>query len=165
MKFDLQRFFFFGAGLAVLAGLVMSGLTLRQLPEQARLWKQKQTVLRQLQALKANRAQREATVRLFEDLPSAGAGPTPAELAQQAVPDASPSFQDKGVTAVSSNWSLRAVEVSFQDAALEPVSRFAVTLETQRPPWKVTGFRIAASRPDGGYGHVTLTLEHLERNR
>ena len=146
-------------GLAVAACVAGCGLTVQSLytaPEAARHLKQKVADLRSLQALAA------AQARQFEQLPSKTPPPL-GELVNTTVPGAHYNQRLRESRLAKAGWSVRSVEVSFDDLRLADLATFLERAENKRPPWHLVECSFTASDPTPGRGRASLVLEGLEK--
>ncbi len=162
MKRNTLSLVYAGSVVVLLAGAVLSVVTVRQMPACAQKLGRKINVLQQLGDLKQIRDRQRSALRAFDILTNS----TPASLtalAASSMPNVTPEIRVRDSRQLPNGWTLKQVEVVCNDVSLDQISAFLYAAETGRPPWRLTECHITASRTAGGFGRVVLIMEALAK--
>ncbi len=160
MKLDLLKVLYGCAALAFAAGLGLTALTAREAGAQLRAAQKRAAVRAELQAVRRDADRYHAAVGLFEAL-SNSAPASLAGLAAAAVTNAAPDLRELESRALDRGWTLRRVEVIFNELQLDQLPAFLGSAEAQRPPWRLAECAVTASSRADGYGRAVLILEAI----
>jgi hypothetical protein len=119
--------------------------------------------LRQLDILQRWAAAQRAALQRFEALPAAR--PAALESCVRAViTNAAFEIRDGGAENAVPGWRVRHAAVVVRGAAFTDLGRLLFQLETNQPPWRLTGIAIDAEPEEGRAAEATLQVEALERS-
>lgn len=147
----------------LLAGVILTVLTIRQMPGYTQQLQQKIDTLQQIRALEQVRARQQAAIRMFESIPS-HAPISLTALSLSCLTNATPEIRLRESRTLFNGWALKQVEIIFNDVDLNQISGFLNAAQAQRPPWRLTECHITASRPDSGFGRAVLIMEALSKS-
>ncbi|MBU0678565.1 MAG: hypothetical protein KJ626_10655 [Verrucomicrobia bacterium] len=115
-----------------------------------------------LRGLKAGSANERAAVATYEALSSKTVVPLRDVLSEAGVSDKA-EIRERDARPVSSGWTLRRMDVIFDELPLKGLGAFLSVAEKQRPPWQLVECHITASEKAGRDARVTLLMETLEK--
>jgi hypothetical protein len=150
------------AVIALVAGAVLFVITLRSIPERQRHLKQKVETLARLQELSGGLVDDQAAAAVFAALPE-HRPISLAALAEREIPGVRPAVRQRDVQPLADGWRARHMDVSFEQVPLADLSRFVMSAERQRPPWRLTRCTLNASETAPGPGRVTLQFTGIEK--
>lgn len=152
-----------GSVLILLAGIILSAITVRQMPVYAKKLSGNIDTLQRLRDLERIRDRQQSAIRAFDLLTNS----TPAllsALTASSLAGATPEIRVRESLKLPNGWVLGQVEVVCGDMSLDQVPAFLNAAEAGRPPWRLTECHITASRPAGGFGRVVLIMEALAKS-
>ena len=151
-----------GVALAVLAlGVALTVQSIRTTPQKVRQFKRKAADLVHLADLQRGRLRDQAAMGMFEKLSSK----KPVSIAELAKSYASlrPDIRLREAKPAAGDWVVRSADVTCEGAKLSDAALLILTLENQRPPWKLIECGITAGDQGAGYGRASLVFEALEK--
>ena len=77
------------------------------------------------------------------------------------LPGTPPACREREAVPLAGGWTLRRVEVLFEDIDLVRLPDFLHAAETQRPPWRLAECALSALPQSEGRGRATLVLEAI----
>lgn len=164
MKRNTTMFLIYaGAVLMLVAGVISSAVTIRQMPSHARKLSGKLDELRRLHDLEQVRNRQQSAIRAFDLLTNS----TPASLTTltaSSLTAVAPEIRVRESRELPNGWTLRQMEIVCGDVSLDQIPAFLNAAEAGRPPWLLTECYITASRPAGGFGRVVLIMEALAKS-
>lgn len=159
------------AGAACVLGVALtlqSGYALGAARQQIR---KKIADLAELRDLGGGAARQQAAMAVFDALPLKRPRPI-SEILSEALPGAQATYHQRDARPADGGWSVRSVEVLFDQVGLADLGRFITQAEAmpeaqgdRRPPWRLAEINITASERTPGTGRVSLILEALEKSR
>ncbi len=150
------------AAAACIAAVALTAQSLYTAPAAARQLRRKAADLELLRALAADQVRNEAAIAMFEALPSKTPPPL-GELVNTSVPGARYNLRLKESRPAKAGWSVRSIEISFEDARLADLAPFLERAGSRRPPWRLVACDLTASGESPGRGRAVLVLEGLEK--
>jgi hypothetical protein len=150
------------AGAACLAAAALTLQSIYTAPATARRLRRKAADLELLRGLAADQVRNAAAIAMFEALPSKTPPPL-GELVNTAVPGARYNLRLKESRPAQAGWSVRSIEISFEELKLSDLATFLERAENKRPPWRLVECSLTASGESPGRGRAVLVLEGLEK--
>jgi hypothetical protein len=155
------RIMWFGILILLLAGVVLSFGTLRQIANADRLLEEKLKNISMMKRSADDLSVYIAAKNAYQRLP--GASPVKFEklfgkssgIVAENIGSSEESLNDDG-------WFILRHEVVIDDASLDNVIMTIKKAEAQRPPWKLSSLAVKSSSVAPGHGRVVLLFEALE---
>lgn len=157
------------AGAACALGVILTLQSAGTLAASRQQLQRKMGDLAELRELGGEDARRQAALAVFETLPSKRPRPI-GEILSATLPGAQPTSRQREARPADGGWSVRSVELLFDQVGLADLGRFLAQAESmpespgdRRPPWRVAEINVTASDGPPGAGRVSLTVEALEK--
>ena len=160
MRKHIQALLYGFAVVLLIISVIITVITVRQMPAYRRQLHKKIQTLQQLHALAQVKSKQEAAIGIFEALPET----TPASLivlSASHIDGTTPQIHLRKSRNLLNGWTLKQAEVIFNDVKLSQISAFLYAAETGRPPWRLTECLITPTRSEGGFVRAVLVLEAL----
>ncbi len=160
MKTSLLTLLQAGALLVCLAGLLFSLSAARRLAGWRTVMERKRQPLAALAALHQEHSRHLAAQDAFEAL-ERHEPVSLSNVAGASLPGTPPACREREAVPLAGGWTLRRVEVLFEDIDLVRLPDFLHAAETQRPPWRLAECALSALPQSEGRGRATLVLEAI----
>ena len=148
------------AGMALTLGAILVLHALATLSADLRRLERKTADLGTLQKLAADWKANQQALLPFAELPAKQPVPL-AELAAQNLSGVTPSIRQRETMPALAGWQVRRGELKCE-TSLAVLGKFLLAAASNRPPWRLTEFELAAGSTSGT-ARVTLVLDALEK--
>lgn len=151
------------AGIAVLAGILLSIHSLSGLGRIREILDKKSGDSRELAGLRTTALRHQVILDAYAQYPAA---PVRLEtLVNSAIPAQSLRILSNGATRSMPGWTFRSVSLEFTDIAGADLGRFLDAGATARPPWALLECTLFAGTVPGRVSKATLVMESVERQQ
>jgi hypothetical protein len=150
------------AGAALLAGIGMTVLTVRDLRSARDQMERTAGTIEKLQAQEKDLSRRLEAREMFEQL--ARKRPVAlSDLLQKMLPGSRADESKEVRQELPAGWTLRRKEIGLADVSFAKMMEFAQAAEAQRPPWRLVKCTLRASSREDGVGQAALLFDALEK--
>lgn len=144
------------------AGIIMSLQTLNQTREKTKQIRDKIDRLETVRQFAAAAPASESAKAAFDSLDQH----TPPELRRvinALLPNSTPVLTVREPVAARGDWDRHVADLKIRETSMENLARFIAGIESERPPWRLTGCKISATGNQPGIIRATLTVEALSK--
>jgi len=151
------------AVLVCAAGVIMSVNSWIHTREKTRQLQGQIDRLESLRTFSAPAAGSESAKAAFDSLEKR----TPPELRKviaALLPDSTPELALREPVPIRGGWNQNVANLKIRQTSMDNLARFIASVESERPPWRLTGCTISATGDQPGNIRATLTVESLSRS-